>query len=35
MNERGEFKITDFGVSAEVDNTQGECGTFVGVNNLT
>jgi serine/threonine protein kinase len=30
MNERGEFKITDFGVSAEVDNTQGECATFVG-----
>ncbi|KAL0482760.1 mitogen-activated protein kinase kinase [Acrasis kona] len=30
MNESGEFKITDFGVSAEVDNTQGECATFVG-----
>ncbi len=30
MNRNGEFKITDFGVSAELDNTMEECATFVG-----
>jgi serine/threonine protein kinase len=30
MNEKGEFKITDFGVSSELDNTMEECATFVG-----
>lgn len=30
MNKHGEFKITDFGVSAELDHTFEQCATFVG-----
>jgi serine/threonine protein kinase len=30
MNRNGEFKISDFGVSSELENTMEECATFVG-----
>eukprot|EP01027_Heterolobosea_sp_BB2_P003414 GEZU01005185.1.p1 GENE.GEZU01005185.1~~GEZU01005185.1.p1 ORF type:complete len:182 (+),score=56.13 GEZU01005185.1:131-676(+) len=30
MNSKGEFKITDFGVSAELDDSKASCATFVG-----
>lgn len=30
MNSSGQFKITDFGVSAELDDSKASCGTFVG-----
>jgi serine/threonine protein kinase len=30
MNNKGEFKIADFGISEEVDNTTGLLSTFVG-----
>ncbi|EFC38137.1 predicted protein [Naegleria gruberi] len=30
FNTKGQFKISDFGVSAELDNTGAECGSFVG-----
>ncbi|KAL9645951.1 hypothetical protein ABK040_001059 [Willaertia magna] len=30
FNSKGQFKISDFGVSAELDNTGAECATFVG-----
>lgn len=30
INSRGEVKVTDFGVSAELQNSISKCGTFVG-----
>lgn len=30
INSRGEVKVTDFGVSAELQNSIAMCGTFVG-----
>ena len=30
MNSKGEFKITDFGVSSELEDSKADCGTFVG-----
>ncbi|KAF0979797.1 hypothetical protein FDP41_000950 [Naegleria fowleri] len=30
FNSKGQFKISDFGVSAELDHTGAECGSFVG-----